>query len=91
VAKKVTVPRISRKGSLFHQLERDILRRRRPRTARDEESFTYLKSIVDVLTEFNESPAIIVCWHKCDKDIEAKPETARDREAGGQARLGARH
>ncbi len=43
---------------------------------RDDESFTYLKSIVDVLTEFNENPAIIVCWHKCDKDIEAKPETA---------------
>jgi small GTP-binding protein len=44
-------------------------------TRRDEEAFSYLKSILDVLTEFNESPAIIVCWHKCDKDIEAKPET----------------
>nr|MDO8111448.1 ADP-ribosylation factor-like protein [Candidatus Sigynarchaeota archaeon] len=44
-------------------------------TKRDDEAFDYLKAIIEALKEFNEKPAIVVCWHKCDKDIETKPET----------------
>ncbi|MBN2150618.1 MAG: hypothetical protein JW839_04130 [Candidatus Lokiarchaeota archaeon] len=53
---------------------------------RDDEAFSYLKSIVDVLDEVKEDPSIVVCWHKCDKDIAARPETA-DRIAKMEARL----
>jgi len=53
---------------------------------RDDEAFNYLKSIIDVLDEFKENPAMVVCWHKCDKDIEAKPETT-ERIAKLEARL----
>ncbi len=55
-------------------------------TKRDDEAFAYLKSITDVLDEFKENPTIVVCWHKCDKDIEAKPETV-ERVAKLDARL----
>ncbi|HME52006.1 MAG TPA: ADP-ribosylation factor-like protein [Candidatus Lokiarchaeia archaeon] len=44
-------------------------------TGRDNEAFEYLKAIIDTLIELDEKPNIVVCWHKCDKDIETKPET----------------
>lgn len=43
---------------------------------RDDEAFEYLKAIIDTLKELEEKPNIVICWHKCDKDIEIKPETA---------------
>lgn len=55
-------------------------------TRRDDEAIKYFKSIIDVLNEFNESPAIVVCWHKCDADIIAKPETT-DRITALDARV----
>ncbi len=55
-------------------------------TKRDDDAFDYLKGIIDTLKEFNERPTIVVCWHKCDKDIESKPETA-DRIQQLEARL----
>ena len=41
---------------------------------RDDEAFEYLKAIIDALIELDEKPNIVICWHKCDKDIESKPE-----------------
>ncbi len=42
-------------------------------TARDNEVFDYLKSILDTIREFNEKPGLVVCLHKVDKDIERDP------------------
>ena len=44
--------------------------------SRDDEAFEYLKAIIDALIELEEKPNIVICWHKCDADIESKPETA---------------